>query len=100
MAFSPIMCHFAPIAGVIGTAISALISWLFGKLFKGTGTYSDLFKGLSLTAIPYIVLVPLYIIWLMTSQIHYWIRILWAHYRGFLANYFSKHHCYDLVICY
>ena len=67
MAFSPIMCHFAPIAGVIGTAISALISWLFGKLFKGTGTYSDLFKGLSLTAIPYIVLVPLYIIWLMTS---------------------------------
>ncbi len=58
---------FAPIAGMIGTAISALISWLFGKLFKGTGTYSDLFKGLSLTAIPYIVLIPLYIIWLVTS---------------------------------
>lgn len=57
----------APIAGIIGTAISALISWLFGKLFKGTGTYSDLFKGLSLTAIPFIVLIPLYIIWLITS---------------------------------
>lgn len=58
---------FAPIAGIIGTAFSALISWLFGKLFKGTGTYSDLFKGLSLTAIPFIVLIPLYLIWLITS---------------------------------
>ncbi|WP_155592928.1 Yip1 family protein [Lysinibacillus cavernae] len=58
---------FAPIAGIIGTAFSALITWLFGKLFKGTGTYSDLFKGLSLTAVPSIVLIPLYIIWIMTS---------------------------------
>ena len=58
---------FAPIVGIIGTAISALVTWLFGKLFKGTGTYSDLFKGLSLTAVPYIVLIPLYIIWLVTS---------------------------------
>jgi len=58
---------FAPIAGIIGTAFSAFISWLFGKLFKGTGTYSDLFKGLSLTAIPFIVLIPLYLIWLITS---------------------------------
>lgn len=58
---------FAPIVGIIGTAISALVAWLFGKLFKGTGTYSDLFKGLSLTAVPFIVLIPLYIIWLITS---------------------------------
>ncbi len=58
---------FAPIAGIIGTAISALITWLFGKLFKGTGTYSDLFKGPSLTAVPFIVLIPFYLIWLITS---------------------------------
>jgi len=58
---------FAPIAGIIGTCLSTLIFWLFGKIFKGTGAFSDLFKGLSLTAIPYIVLIPLYLIWLITS---------------------------------
>ncbi|MGA3678028.1 Yip1 family protein [Lysinibacillus agricola] len=58
---------FAPIAGIIGTCLSTLIFWLFGKIFKGVGTFSDLFKGLSLTAIPYIVLIPLYLIWLITS---------------------------------
>jgi len=58
---------FAPIAGIIGTSFSTLIFWLFGKLFKGTGTFSDLFKGLSLTAIPFIVLIPLYLIWLIAS---------------------------------
>lgn len=57
----------APITAIIATAFSALIAWLFGKLFKGTGTYSDLFKGLSLTAIPFIVLIPFYLIWLFTS---------------------------------
>lgn len=57
----------SPITGIIGTAFVALIAWLFGKLFKGTGTYSHLFKGLSLTAIPFIVLIPFYLIWLFTS---------------------------------
>ncbi|WP_427110009.1 YIP1 family protein [Lysinibacillus xylanilyticus] len=57
----------SPISGIIGTAFVALITWLFGKLFKGTGTYSQLFKGLSLTAIPFIVLIPFYLIWLFTS---------------------------------
>ncbi|MDD1505941.1 Yip1 family protein [Lysinibacillus sp. CNPSo 3705] len=58
---------FAPVTGIIGTAFSALILWLFGKLFKGTGTFSELFKGLSITIIPSIVLIPLYVIWLLTS---------------------------------
>ncbi|MGE7999575.1 YIP1 family protein [Lysinibacillus sp. NPDC093190] len=57
----------SPIAGIVGTAFVALIAWLFGKLFKGTGTYSHLFKGLSLTAIPFIVLIPFYLIWLFIS---------------------------------
>ncbi|MGN4125589.1 Yip1 family protein [Lysinibacillus sphaericus] len=57
----------SPISGTIGTAISAFITWLVGKLFKGTASYSDLFKGLSLTAIPYTVLIPLFIIWLFIS---------------------------------
>lgn len=58
---------FAPIVGIIGTGFSTLILWLFGKIFKGTSTFSDLFKALSLTAIPFIVLIPLYLIWLITS---------------------------------
>lgn len=57
----------APIAGIIGTAFSAFISWLFGKLFKGTATFSELFKALSLTAIPFIVVIPIYAIWLFVS---------------------------------
>ncbi|MEQ6354094.1 Yip1 family protein [Lysinibacillus sp. M3] len=66
--FIVIFCVIAaPILGIIGTAFSALITWLFGKLFKGTGTYSHLFKGLSLTSIPFIVLIPFYLIWLFTS---------------------------------
>ena len=55
---------FAPIAGLIGTAISAFVTWLFGKLFKGTAKFSELFKALSLTAIPNIALIPFYLIWL------------------------------------
>ena len=58
----------APISGIAGTAFSSLIFWLFGKLFKGTATYSDLFKALSLTAVPFILAIPFYLIWLFTSQ--------------------------------
>jgi len=57
----------APIAAILGTAFSSLIVWLFGKLFKGTATYSELFKALSLTAIPFIAVIPFYVIWLFTS---------------------------------
>lgn len=57
----------APIAGLIGTTIAASIALLFGKLFKGTATFSELFKALSLTAIPFIVLIPFYAFWLFTS---------------------------------
>ncbi|GAB0166577.1 Yip1 family protein [Lysinibacillus sp. CTST325] len=57
----------SPIGGIISTAFVALIAWLVGKLFKGTGTYLNLFKGLSLTAIPAMVLIPFYLVWLFTS---------------------------------
>lgn len=57
----------APIAAIVGTAFSSLILWLFGKLFKGTATYSELFKALSLTAVPFIAVIPFYVIWLFTS---------------------------------
>ncbi|KOS69008.1 hypothetical protein AEA09_10935 [Lysinibacillus contaminans] len=63
-----LLCIFlAPIAGLFGSAIFTCATWLFGKLFKGTATFSELFKALSLTAIPYIALIPFYLIWLYVS---------------------------------
>ena len=57
----------APISGLISTTISAFVSWIFGKLFKGTGKFSELFRALSLTSIPYIALIPFYLIWLYVA---------------------------------
>lgn len=57
----------APIIGIISNAISSLIFLGVGKLFKGEGTFSELFKALSLNAIPFIVLIPFYIILLLIS---------------------------------
>ncbi|GLC86936.1 Yip1 family protein [Lysinibacillus piscis] len=56
-----------PIIGLISISISALAIWLFGKLLKGTATYTQLFKALSLTAIPFILLIPFYGLWLVTA---------------------------------
>ena len=38
-----------------------------GKLFKGTGSYTDIFKALSVGYIPFIVLIPFYTIWLLVD---------------------------------
>ncbi|OEC01757.1 hypothetical protein GY31_10255 [Lysinibacillus sphaericus] len=57
----------APISAIIGTAFSTLIFWLIGKLFKGSATFSEMFKGLSLAGVPFIALIPFYLIWLFTS---------------------------------
>ncbi|WP_339262383.1 Yip1 family protein [Lysinibacillus sp. FSL K6-3209] len=57
----------APISAIIGTAFSTLIFWLVGKLFKGSATFSEMFKGLSLAGVPFIALIPFYLIWLFTS---------------------------------
>lgn len=57
----------APISAIIGTAFSTLIFWLVGKLFKGSATFSEMFKGLSLVGVPFIALIPFYLIWLFTS---------------------------------
>lgn len=56
-----------PIIGIIIAFIHTGILLLFGKLFKGTATYQGMFKSLSLTSIPSVVLIPFYLIWLFTS---------------------------------
>lgn len=57
----------SPILGIIITAIYTGVILLTGKLFKGIGNYKDLFKALSLTTIPYIILIPFYFAWLIVD---------------------------------
>jgi len=57
----------APILGIISTSLYALIIWLTGKLFKGVATYKEVFKSLSIINIPYIVLIPIVLIWMLVD---------------------------------
>lgn len=59
----------SPILGIMMNAFYALIIWPVGKLFKGVGNYQDIFKGMSLTTIPYIILIPFYIIWMLIDPL-------------------------------
>ncbi|WP_042477681.1 YIP1 family protein [Bacillus ndiopicus] len=57
----------SPVLAIIGNSISAWIFWQVGKLYDGIATYKELFKGLSAGAIPSVVLIPFFSIWLLTS---------------------------------
>ena len=48
-------------------AVMAGIYLITGKLFKGTGTYSELFKATGTAAIPQIWLLPVYLIWIVAA---------------------------------
>ncbi|WP_162287854.1 YIP1 family protein [Indiicoccus explosivorum] len=54
-----------PIAGVIGTAISAAVFLLVGKLFRGKATYPDMFRAVATAQIPNIWLLPFLLIWML-----------------------------------
>lgn len=57
----------APVVAFIGNSI---LSWLYlkvGSVFDGGATYNELFKGISLSVIPYVILIPFYSVWLMTA---------------------------------
>lgn len=57
----------SPIAVAIGIAIMSGIYLLVGKMFKGTGTYVELFKAVATSMIPQIWLLPLFIILMVIS---------------------------------
>lgn len=57
----------SPILGIISNAFNALLIWLFGKIFKGTGTYKEIFQSTALVSIPFVVLIPFYFIWLFIN---------------------------------
>ncbi|MED3661525.1 YIP1 family protein [Ureibacillus sp. FSL K6-8385] len=58
----------SPFIAVISNAFSALGIWLFGKLFAGKGTYQQIFKAIALSALPSIVLIPIYLLWFLIDS--------------------------------
>ncbi|WP_077590452.1 Yip1 family protein [Planococcus lenghuensis] len=58
---------FGPVAGIIGAAFAAGVFLWIGKLFQGTGTYSELFRAVAAAGIPQIWLLPLLFIWMLLS---------------------------------
>ncbi|WP_042477340.1 Yip1 family protein [Bacillus ndiopicus] len=61
------MAIFSPIVTILGVAFSVLIIWGIGKLFKGSSTYADMFKAMSIVSIPSIILSPFYLIWFIVE---------------------------------
>ena len=62
-----VMLLAAPIFGTLLFFIAAGITYLCGKLLKGTGSFWEIVQAISLGYIPTIVICPLYIIWLIAS---------------------------------
>ncbi|MBZ5201891.1 YIP1 family protein [Planomicrobium chinense] len=60
-----------PIFILIIYAIMAGVYLITGKLFKGTGTYMELFKAVGAAAIPQIWLLPVYLIWILAAPATY-----------------------------
>ncbi|MEG0681865.1 MAG: YIP1 family protein, partial [Eubacterium sp.] len=52
---------------LIGAAFIAFFYWIIGKLFKGIGTFKDLYKGAMITSMPFILIVPFALVWLFMS---------------------------------
>ncbi|MFJ8235231.1 YIP1 family protein [Ureibacillus sp. NPDC094379] len=58
----------SPVVGILTNTIYAFVFMLFGKLFNGIATFTDLFKALSLVYIPYVILIPFYLIWMIVDS--------------------------------
>ncbi|MBT2582793.1 YIP1 family protein [Planococcus sp. ISL-109] len=56
-----------PLFAVAGIAIAAGIYILLGKLFKGVGTYAEMFRAVVTSSIPQIWLLPMWLLWLLLS---------------------------------
>ena len=57
----------SPIIGIIYTTVFAGAIFLTGKLFSGVASFKDIFKTISLINIPAMVLIPFYLIWLLSN---------------------------------
>lgn len=54
----------APILGYVSNSIAAWAFYYVGQIFNGVATYKEMFKALSISSIPNIVLLPPYVLWL------------------------------------
>lgn len=57
----------------LATAFSAGLYKIFGAVFKGKGTFKDLFKVVSLSTIPYIWILPVLLFWMQLSPESYFV---------------------------
>lgn len=57
----------SPFLAILGLFITAFFPWAIGKLFKGTSTYTDMYKVMSLASIPAAAMGPIYLIWFVVS---------------------------------
>lgn len=64
-----------PLSAVAGIAIISGIYKLLGKLFGGVGTYSEMFRAVVTSSIPQIWLLPMWLIWLLTSPSTFYTEI-------------------------
>lgn len=55
------------VAIFIGAAILAFFYWIIGKIFGGKGVYMDFYKGSMLTMLPYGIMLPLLLLWLIIA---------------------------------
>lgn len=56
-----------PFIGAVSVIISSCVIWLVGKLFKGKGSFEDIFKVISLSSIPNITLAPFMLVWMANA---------------------------------
>ena len=57
----------------LATALSALFYKVFGTVFKGKGSFKELFKVVSLSTVPYIWVLPALLFWMQLSPETYFI---------------------------
>lgn len=60
-----------PLISLASTAIMSAIYLAVGKLFKGTSSYTEMFKAVGVSMIPYIWLAPLLILWILIAPDSY-----------------------------
>ena len=56
-----------PIMLLLMQFVVAGVILVFGKLFKGTATYKELYKALSVGYIPFIILIPFFTMWIASD---------------------------------
>lgn len=60
-----------PFIGIVSVSISTFFTWLIGKIFGGKGSFEDIFKVTSLTAIPTIGIAPFLLVWMANFPLTY-----------------------------